>query len=726
MSPQPDQDIDRSVLSWESVLDASDTETNPQTDIAPADAPPDPPAPPVAARTPPLASGDANLAIAPAALDNANVLGDLHLEIPPLNLDATVAPAPPSPPPAPVVPAADVAAAVDDVIELTIAPLDLPDLTPSGRVPSVAPEAPTPTVSAGTPLAVAEAVSGTAAVAAVADETDRPPAGVAGLPNDAVSRDHSPTTVIAVHAAAPAAAAVAAVPAIPVPAIPVPGAPAQVPAPRLPGGQPDQSAAPRAAAASVAAPPSTEAGAVSRWDRKHQNKLKKHEQKAALKQAKAARARSGAGGVALFFTLLVLVGLIAGAIIFGRPYLFPDEWEDTARPYGEAVETARGAEFAEPITVQRRAADVYATSMATQIVGPWESELPTWRSFGLINGTVDAPLLSGLVEDWTAAYYSPTTGEVIANDAAGPQLLDAAIAEAMTAGALDQETGWSSSIDDALLDSPALTRAVVTASSRGAAAATSFGAAETIRDIAISAFLPPVIEYRANAPLAFAEFSTNDPAQRPADFEALRVASQLQLSSEPEVAVGDTLTSSQEMTDRTYWYLVFAGYTDAASAYAASNALVQVSLATVDSAGRHCNYATFSGTDVEGTSRVSWMLQQWVSSVPAEMTASLSTLATGTMQLRTCDPGVAFETLARFGVGREIARLRSVELAAVAAIPLVEGVTADRAAAIAEVRNSQLGLPLMELAFETSLAESAAQARALVAALAGIPLDQAE
>ena len=108
------------------------------------------------------------------------------------------------------------------------------------------------------------------------------------------------------------------------------------------------------------------------------------------------------------------------------------------------------------------------------------------------------------------------------------------------------------------------------------------------------------------------------------------------------------------------------------------------------------------------------------------MTASLSTLATGTMQLRTCDPGVAFQTLARFGIGREIARLRSVELAAVAAIPVVEGANADRAAAIEAVRNSQLGLPLTAVTFEATLPDSAEQARALVAAAAGIPADQAE
>ncbi len=740
MSSQPDQDTDRSVLSWESVLDASDTETTPDSNAAASAAPAPPPA-----STPddidltiaplsldalsldPLPSiGDQSAPRTPAALDNTDVLGDIHLELPPLDLDDSAVPAPPSAPAsptasvAPATPVTPVPAPVADVIDLTIAPLDIPDLTPSGQVPSVAPQAPLPAAAPEQPAAVAPQPTPTAPESApaappvvapdVVQDTPGPSASVAGLPADAVPHDHSPTTVISATAATPAPVAAAVPPMV-----------AAIPSPQLPGYQTNQS---KPSLAPQVARASTEPAQVSRRDRKHQNQLKKHQQKAALKKAKAATARSGAGGVALFFTLLVLVGLIAGAIIFGRPYLFPDEWDEAARPYGEAVETARGAEFSEPVTVQRRAADVFATSMTAHVLGPWESELPTWRSLGLISGAVDAPLLQELAEDWTAAYYAPATGEIIANDAAGPGLLDAAIAEAMAAAALDQETGWSSSIDDALLDSPALTRAVVTASSSAAAAATTFGAADhTIRDIAVSTFLPPVLEYRANAPLAFAEFSTNDPTQRSADFEALRVASELQLSSAPEVVAGDTIVSTQQMTDRTYWYLVFASYTDAASAYAASNDLVQASLATADSAGRHCTYATFSGTDVDGTTRVSNVLQQWATNAPVEMTASVSTLATGTMQLRTCDPGVSFDNRARFGVSREIARLRSVELAAVAAIPVVEGATADRAAAIAEVRTSQVGLPLTELTFEASLLESAQQARTLVA---GAPVEPAE
>ena len=761
MSPPPDQDTNPSVLSWESVLDASDTDTNPNVDpnAAVNDAPaPAAVKPPTGLAASPADSGDIELTIAPlsldplsldplppivdtaperapSALEGADVLGDLHLELPPLELppleldDAAV----PAASPAelfsePMSEPAD--NAPPHAAELNIAPLDLPDLVPSGPVPAVVPDPPAPppggselvapVASAASMPAVEPPVPSEAAgpntapvspsVAPAADMT-RPPEAPAGLPNDPVTHDSAPTTVLPEVGVIPTVPAVSAAPA-----------PASVPAPSIPTLQPNQATLRRAAPATDPGP--SEPGPLSRQDRKHQQKLKKQQQKVALKKAKRATSRSGGGGVALFFTLLVLVGLIAGAIIFGRPYLFPDEWDAASQPYAEAIETARDAEIVEPVVVQRRAADVFATSMTEHVVGPWMDDLPTWRSLGLLSGSVDEPILRQLVENWTTAFYSAETGEVIANDLASPRVLDADIAEAMAAAALDQETAWSSSIDDALLDSPALTRASVTASSRTAAAATSFGAADnSVRDIGVSTFLPPVLEYRVNAPLAFAEFSTGDPTQVSADFEAMRVASQLRLSDQPELISGDTLIASQQLTDRTYWYLVFASYVDPATAYAASNDLVQVSLATANNAGTQCTYATFSGTDVTGTARVSEVLQQWAASAPAELEAAVTTLPNGTMQLRTCDPGAAFTSDARFGVGREIARFRSVELAAVAAIPTVDGVVADRAAAIADVRSAQLGLPMIELAFETTFPQSAEQARTLVAVAASVPVE---
>lgn len=708
---------------------------------------------------PPPTIADGSITTSPTPLDRSDVLGDVHLQIAPLELDPSpVVPEPaagPAPAAASIRVLDDAADAADgdeeSPIELTIAPLDIPGLSPSGSVPTTVPAEPTTpppaipepapadAVGPGSMPDVAETAAPATEPAATSEQEPsasgrisatmlRPssggadsgnvPVSIPGLPDDPVSSDGTPTTVLdavtatAAATEAPSQQAGGPAPTIPSAAAAVPARSA-APAPGVPvlqpSLQPNQATLPKSTAAAAPAAPA----ALSRKDRKHQTKLRKQQQKVATKQVKAASSKSGGSGVALFFTLLVLVGLIAGALIFGRPYLFPDAWDEEARPYGEAVEAARGAEFDEPLLVERRAADVFATAMTAQLVGSWESDLPTWRSLGLVSGPIDAPLLNEMVQDWTAAYYSPETGAVIANDAAGAAVFDAAVTEAMAAAALDQEVGWAVSLDDTLFDAPALTRAIVTASSRTAAAATVFGAADRSgRDIGVSTFLPPVLEYRVNAPLAYSEFSSELPAQRSADFEALRVASQLQLSGEPELVEGD-VAGAASMTDRTFWYLVFASYNDPSEAYAASNALVQASLTSADSAGRQCNYATFSGTDVDGTERLSSVLGRWVAAAPAEMNATVTTLANGTMQLRSCDPGEAFDSGARFGLGREIARLRSVELAALAGIPAEDSATADRGALIAEVRAAQVGLPMLELPFDTSFADSAEQARTL-------------
>ena len=215
-----------------------------------------------------------------------------------------------------------------------------------------------------------------------------------------------------------------------------------------------------------------------------------------------------------------------------------------------------------------------------------------------------------------------------------------------------------SQLNPAALDASALIEAGAVAESRRVSGTTSFGiAVHPDRRIDIAAFLPPVLEYRVNAPLAFAEFAESGNID-------LAGTALLALSRKPEVAADDTMTTTQQQRDRTFWYMVFAAYNSPAEPYAATNALVQTSLATVDRAGVHCTYITFSGTNVADTAQLTNVLQTWASTAPPEMAATTSVLSDGAQQLSSCDPGAGFESGARFGVAREIARLRTVELAA--------------------------------------------------------------
>jgi hypothetical protein len=170
---------------------------------------------------------------------------------------------------------------------------------------------------------------------------------------------------------------------------------------------------------------------------------------------------------------------------------------------------------------------------------------------------------------------------------------------------------------------------------------------------------------------------------------------------------GDAISVETHAVDRSFWYLVFASYTDASTAYTAGNDLVESALTVADRAGVSCSYATFAGTDIGGTERLANTLQQWTTNVPAEMLATFSVLDDGTMQLTSCDPGVGFESLARFGVASELIRWRLVELAALGIVDPQVGTPAQRLAEVARVQQSQAGITMMTLPFDTAAAESA-------------------
>ncbi|MBG7605581.1 MAG: hypothetical protein IZT58_13285, partial [Actinobacteria bacterium] len=62
--------------------------------------------------------------------------------------------------------------------------------------------------------------------------------------------------------------------------------------------------------------------------------------------------RHSGRGIVLLFTLVILGGLVAAGIVFGRPYLFPEEWDATTQPFAETTEDVSGVEFIEPLVVK--------------------------------------------------------------------------------------------------------------------------------------------------------------------------------------------------------------------------------------------------------------------------------------------------------------------------------------------------------------------------------------
>jgi hypothetical protein len=440
----------------------------------------------------------------------------------------------------------------------------------------------------------------------------------------------------------------------------------------------------------------------------------------ALATSTATPRRKSRRGLKLVLTLVVLAGLVAAGVVFGRPYLSPSDWDATAEPYAATVQAVRGVGYREPITVSAEPTTDFTLRLVGEFAPDWNDDEAMWRSLGLLNGAASQAKVAELLAGWQDAMYSTTDGQVYHDAAATTPQVEAAITASMAAASLDQQYGWSPDQRSRTTDDRVLTLAEVQRQARAVVAASAFAVPADPADPAVLAFVPPVVGYRALAPMSFAEFGTasTDPANA---LSSIGTAGPGPLASEtlvpapnPTMVGGDTQLSSPRPLDRSFWYLVLAGYLDSGTAYRASEAIVENAISMADRAGTSCVYATFAGGDVDGTATLRSALESWSAAAPAEFGATLAVLDDGTLQLVSCDPGAGFENSSRLGVARELVVWRSVELATIEAL---SGTELDRATTWAFVESSNVASDLIALPADTSPASMAAAARAGVAAV---------
>jgi hypothetical protein len=432
------------------------------------------------------------------------------------------------------------------------------------------------------------------------------------------------------------------------------------------------------------------------------------------------RRKKRGGGLKLLFVLVVLGGLVAAGVVFGQPYLFPSDWDDATAPYAEAVEVASGVEFAEPLSIVAEPTAEFADRLQAQFAAVSPEELAQWRALGLASGAVDDATLAGQLSGWQDAVYSATDGQVYRDGgAAGPEL-DAQLTQQMAAASLDQQFGWSLEQPQRTLDAAAATSAEVLRQVRSVQEASTFTGAVPPVPSDITDALPPIIGYRLLAPHVYAEFETTADATETANPLAdLGVSGPGFLGRETSKAAssqtmldGDVATAAPVAKDRSFWYLVFAGYLDARTAHDASEVVVESAVTAVARGATQCVSATFAGTGVDETATLRSALAAWAGAAPVEMASSFQVLPDGTLQLVSCDPGAGFDAGTRPGVARELLAWRMAELATMEAAVYGGGGEAQFVDAWAFVKASPMALELMALPSTTSPTDMALAARA--------------
>jgi hypothetical protein len=431
--------------------------------------------------------------------------------------------------------------------------------------------------------------------------------------------------------------------------------------------------------------------------------------------------RKARGGIKLLAMLVILGALVGVGVVFGRPYLFPSGFDEATKPYAEAVEGASGVQFTDTIAVIAEPTDGLTARLGSELVGDWSTDASMWRAFGLLNGAATPQSVTELFAGWQDAIYSTTDGQVYRDVSLTGAQVDAQITEAVAAASLDQQFRWSSQQDSRTLDDQAQTLAEVRRQSGAILAATSFAAPVDPVAPAVLAFVPPLVGYGALAPEVFAQFAntvTSNPLERMGTGGPGPLPTELPVvAPSPVLAAGDTLATTPRAMDRSFWYLVFAGFLDSRTAFNASESVIENSVSIADRAGAQCVYATFAGGDVAGTDVLRAAIEAWAGSAPVEFGASTAVLADGTLQLVSCDPGAGFENANRLGVAHELVGWRSAELATREFVATAGGGEAEFAAAWAAVQSSSIGTDLAALPGDTTAPEVAAAARSAVTSL---------
>lgn len=445
--------------------------------------------------------------------------------------------------------------------------------------------------------------------------------------------------------------------------------------------------------------------------------------------SKPRRQKKSGSGFGALLVLIILGGLVAAGIVFGRPYLFPEEWDESSKTFADDIEAVRGIEFVEPLIVTAEPAATYRTRVGDQLLGSWEAHMPMWRSLGLAAGGTERGVLDSLIVDRSPAIYSTIDGQVYHDAALSIVDLDPQVTLAMAVAALDQDFLFTQSRAARSMLDAAVTDAQVMLQATDIQQRSSSPATLRVPDDSPLAFLPPVLDYQLVAPTVFTDLlpAITDVGANPLDGVGRGGAGPLAsitltLAPAAPLAQGETLVGDYRTMDRSFWYLAFATHLDPANARLLSRELSAASIGELDIAGRTCFSSTFQTSTVEGITILGNDLSAWVGAAAPELEASATFVDPITVEFRTCDPGDVFTSNARFGVARDLIAWQATELATISAVIDGGGDQTQVDLALGRLAASNAFDQVLALEVTASSTEVAAAARSAVASVAAVPV----
>jgi hypothetical protein len=411
-----------------------------------------------------------------------------------------------------------------------------------------------------------------------------------------------------------------------------------------------------------------------------QNHIPAAKSSAAVKGRKK-RKRNRFGKIVV--VLVLLAGLVGGALMFGRDYLFPEDWNKDVVPAVEALQLRSGLEFADPVPVITLPETEYAAKVAGAMFGPglgteWLSSVPRWRALGLVDGEPTLESVNGVVSAWMPAFYDPADGHIYRTSSGTASTASTVALRDALAAALVHQLGGDSPAPAPVADPSAPAVVASATDSLARLAVDDFGAeviaGSTTPDPDRSAFapLPVPLAHRLigvddlGAPIVASLGGVADRAGAITGFD-VDVTGVLDVpwtaAPVPALIAGDTQDGAAAARGSDFWYTVLAAYLPADTAADAADSIGADLYSPAIRGAQQCVYGTFTAASPDSLGVLQISLIAWAELAPTQAGASATTLADGvTVQLVTCDPGTGPDAtrapdVAAGLIARQLARL---------------------------------------------------------------------
>ena len=365
----------------------------------------------------------------------------------------------------------------------------------------------------------------------------------------------------------------------------------------------------------------------------------------ALRSAQLRANRNDRRGKLFGRSLLALValgGLVAAALLFGRSYLFPTEWDPELTPLVDEIQSAREAEFDHTVPFVERPASEYAPLVTAHVLGDdWNTRLPEWRALGLAVGDGAVADVQVRVATLYPAFFDPESDTIIASADRSVDAREPALRLALES-VLGFQLGDGEPAELPPLGVTGLESVERTArrSFDAAAAGLVASAPDAITDLA---GVPVPVAYQLRAtdsigPMLVEGLTDPRPGDElPASIDRLDDAAVLAVGGLRQP--GDQQILEPVALGADDWALIWGARLSPAIVGEMADALVADSYSVVNRSGVTCFLAVFqTEMDVAGASMLA-NATSWASGAGAGAQAVATQLGPDRVQVEACDPG---------------------------------------------------------------------------------------